>query len=165
MAGASHCIARFEERLIEALAVVRDQHVEAGEISGERVEHRRLFAIVTHEELADAEPFAIDAADADQEGAGAGAAGEASGFSVEEGPGGGMRVGDGAGGKRIEKVAGELDQVGNFVAAVTLVAWVKLLGFEVPAEGSFDNFTGEEFFDESGGILFGAARRRRRETG
>ena len=41
MTRAAHRVARFEQRLIEALAVVGDQHVEAGEIRGERVEHGR----------------------------------------------------------------------------------------------------------------------------
>ena len=68
-----------------------------------------------------------------------------------------MGARDGAAGKRGEKIVREFDQIGDFVTAVALVAGVKLFGFEVLSAGRFDDFAGEEFFDESGGIGFGSA--------
>src|ERR1700733_9295900 len=94
MPGAAHCVAGFEQRLVEALAVVCDQDVEAGEISGERVEHRGLLVVIPHEELAYAEAVPVDAADADQERIRPGAAGEPGGFGIEKSPGSGVGARD-----------------------------------------------------------------------
>src|SRR5579862_2561245 len=115
---AAHRVTRFEQRLVEALAVVCDQDVEAGEISGERMEHGRLLVVIPHEELAHAKAMLIDAADADEERIGAGTSGEAGGFGIEKGPGGGMGARDGSGGEGIEEIVRQLDQVGYFVTAV-----------------------------------------------
>ena len=49
-----------------------------------------------------------------------------------------------------QQIVRQFDQIGDFVAAVALVARVELFGFEVLAERRFDDFTGEELFDESG---------------
>ena len=67
-------------------------------------------------------PSLVDAADADQESTGAGAAGESGGLGVEKSPGGGMGARDGAAGERIEQIVREFDQIGDFVTAVALVA-------------------------------------------
>jgi hypothetical protein len=161
MARAGHGVSRLEQRLVKGSAVVSNQHVEAGEIRGERVQQGGFLAVVPHEELADAETFPIDTADANQKCVSAGAPGQTGGLGIEKGPGGGRGVGDGAGGERREKVVRELDQIGNFVTAITLVAGVELLRLEVLAHGSFDHFTGEELFDESGGVVIRAAWRLR----
>ena len=163
MARAAHRVARFEQRLIEALAVISDQHVEAREICGERVQHRRLLAVIPHEELADAKTFArsmlptpIRNAQVPEPPASpvvsvsrkAQVVGWARGMAPAE--------------SESRRSCGEFDQIGDFVTAVAFVAGVELLGFEVFAEGRFDDFAGEELFDESGGIAvrFAAGRRR-----
>ena len=67
-------IARFEQRLVEGLAVVGNEDVEALQVFGQSVQLRSLLAIVAHEELPDAETVRFDAAAADEERIGAGAA-------------------------------------------------------------------------------------------
>ncbi len=58
VAGALHGVTGFEQGLVEGLAVIGDENVEAGEVLGERVELRGFLVVIAHEELADAEAFA-----------------------------------------------------------------------------------------------------------
>ena len=86
--------ARIEQRRVVTLAVVGDQHFVVGEKVGERVQHRGLFVVVAHEEHPHAETVGLDGSDADQEGAGAGSAGEAGRLRVEKCPAAGVAGGD-----------------------------------------------------------------------
>src|ERR1019366_3351033 len=83
-----------------------------------------------------------------EEGVGAGAAGESGGLGIEEGPPGGMGAGHGSGGQRVEQVVGEFGEIGDIDAAMPAVALPKLFGFEVLSQGRGDHFAGEEFLDE-----------------
>src|SRR5262249_17760659 len=68
--------ARLEQRKIEAGAVVRDETIEVAEQIVERREQRGFLVEIAHEVLAHLEPFAIEEADADEEGICPRAAGE-----------------------------------------------------------------------------------------
>ena len=129
-----HAEARFEQRLVVGFAVIGDEHVEVRQVLGEAMEQRGFFAVIAHEELAQAEAGGIDRAHADQERVGAGAAGEAGGLGIEEGPAGGMRASDGAGGERVQQVLGQVGEIGDVDAAVAAMALPELLGLEVLAE-------------------------------
>ena len=162
MPRADHTEAGFEQRLVVGFAVVGDQHVEGREVLGEAEEQRGFLAVIAHEELAQAEAGGIDGADADQEGVGAAAAGEAGGFGVEERPAGGMGAFDGSGGKRLQQVLRKFGQIADIDAAVAAVRFPKLLGFEVLPEGGGDHFAGEQFLDVPPiGALYGTRWRGR----
>ncbi len=60
----------LKQRLIVALAVVRDEDVEFFQMFLQRGEGAALLHVIPHEELADAEAFGRDASDADQKGVG-----------------------------------------------------------------------------------------------
>jgi len=64
---AGHPIARLEQRLVEALAVIRDQDFESLQKLRHRRQLRFLLSVVAHEELADTESAGCDVADPDQE--------------------------------------------------------------------------------------------------
>ncbi len=106
MAGSAHGVSSLQQRLVEALAVISDQHLEAGKISRERVQQRRLLAVIPHEKLADPETFPIDTANPNKKSAGARASCQPGGLRVEEGPGFGMCARDGAARQRVEQVVG-----------------------------------------------------------
>ena len=76
--------AAFEKRHVELLAVEGDDGVEAFEIAFHRADEGSLLVEVAHEVLANHEGLALDEADGDEEGRGAGAAREPGGLSVDE---------------------------------------------------------------------------------
>src|ERR1019366_7972300 len=98
--------------------------------------------------LTHAEAAGVDGADADEESVGAGAAGEAGGLGIEEGPPGGMGAAHGSGGQRVEQVVGKFGKIRDVDAAMAAVGLPKLFGFEVLAQGRGDYFAGEELLDE-----------------
>ncbi len=116
--------------------------------SARRREQGSLFAVVAHEELAQAEARRLDGAHADQERVGARAARQTGGFGVEKGPLGGFGTGDGPGRKLRQKIGGQLGQIGDIHAAVAPVALPELLGFEVLAERRLHHLAANQLFDE-----------------
>jgi len=110
--------------------------------AGDALEHGGLFVEVAHEEEADAEAGVLDGSDSDQEGAGTGAAGEARGLGVEEGPAVGRRRGDFASGYGGEEVAGELAEARDFYGAVAAVVGVELFVGPVAASGVLNFLAG-----------------------
>ena len=109
----------------------------------ESVQLAGLFAVIAHEELAHAEAFRGDAADADQEGAGARASGQSRGLGVEERPLLRRRIGDRSAGERVEKIARQIVQRADIRAAVGAMRCIQRLPFEVPAERGFDFVAGK----------------------
>ncbi len=83
---AIHAIARFDQRLIESPAVVRDQNSKRFQMPRQRVQLAGLFAALAHEKLAHAKALARDAPHAREECIGPGAAGEAGGLGIQKGP-------------------------------------------------------------------------------
>ncbi len=83
-AAAVQAEAGVEERDVEGLPVVGDDAREAGEVFFEGLQQRPLLVIVAHEVLPHLEAVALEPARADQEGGGAGAAGETRGLGVQE---------------------------------------------------------------------------------
>ena len=104
--GARHAEAGLQQRLVVGLAVVSDEHVELRQVLGQPPEQGSLFAVIAHEELAQAETGWLDGADADQESVGSGAARQARGLGIQEGPPRGRRAGDRRGRKRPQQISG-----------------------------------------------------------
>src|SRR5690242_10423601 len=76
-------VAGFEQWLVEGLSVIRNQHAERLQITRQRIQLTGLLPEIAHEKLADMKAFGGDAPHAHQKRAGAGAAREPGGFSVE----------------------------------------------------------------------------------
>ena len=151
---AAHAVARFEQRLVERLAIVSHQHVELRQVFGQPPQQRGFVAVIAHEELAQPEAGGLDGADADQESAGAGAAGQAGSLGIEEGPPRGGALWNRAARKRIEQIGGQFGKVRNVHAAVAAMALPKLFGFEMLAMRRAHQFARDQLLD-------GAAFRRR----
>src|SRR5262245_38063841 len=86
MASAGHAEACFQERLIVRLTVVSDEDIEVRQVLGQPVQQRRLFSVIPHEELAQAESLTVYRSNANQEGISARASSQPRGFGVEERP-------------------------------------------------------------------------------
>ena len=112
--------ARFQQREIKAGSVVRHETVGVAEQGGEGGEQRGLLVEIAHEVLAHLEPVAVEEADADEEGIGARAAGEAGGLGVkvEE-----AAAGSGGAGARqhAQRPRSDLAGAGESLLAVTMV--------------------------------------------
>ena len=91
---AGHDEAGTQERQIERPAVVGDGPVVRGEELGKGGHHGLFLGQVAHEVLADGEVGSIDVADSHKKCVGAGAAGEAGGFGVDEQGAGGIEFGE-----------------------------------------------------------------------
>ena len=58
-ARAIQAVARFEQRLIEGLAVIGDQHAERLQMPRQGIQLAGFLAVIAHEKLADAETFGV----------------------------------------------------------------------------------------------------------
>jgi len=76
----------FEQRPIEGFAVEGDQDGALGNACGEFFKERVFLVYIAEKELFDVQATGVPPGEADEEGVGAGAAGEAGGFGVEEKP-------------------------------------------------------------------------------
>jgi len=84
--GAGHGEATFEQRPIEGFAIEGDENWTLGDARREFMKKGIFFVEVAEEKLFDLQAAGVPPGEADEEGVGAGAAGEASGFGVEEKP-------------------------------------------------------------------------------
>ena len=75
----------FQERDVEGASVEGDDAGEAPQVLGQPSQERGLLRIIAHEVLPHAEAVAVDEPEADEEGGGAGASGQARRLGVEEG--------------------------------------------------------------------------------
>ena len=129
-----HAETRLEQRLIERLAVVRDQNLELLQMLGQRGKNAGLFAVVAHEELPYSKSVRCDAAYADQKCVCARAAGEPSCFGIEERPLLGWRGRNLAVRDRKQQIMRKVRQIGNADAPVPLMPLIELLHLPVAAE-------------------------------
>src|ERR1700735_2318038 len=106
MRSARHMVTPFEQRLIERLSVVSDEHIELSQVYGKPRQHGPLVRIIAQEELAETEACGIYRPDADQECASAG--GQAGGFGVEKGPSARRRVRYQSSRERLQQVGGKV---------------------------------------------------------
>jgi len=84
--GTSHGEAAFEERPIERFSVEGDENGTLGDAGGQFVQQRVFVGEIAHEKLFDLKTAGVPPAETHQESIGAGAAGEAGGFGIEEEP-------------------------------------------------------------------------------
>ncbi len=80
----SHAEACVEQGPIEGFAIEGEEDGTGGDAAREEMEHGVFFAEIAHEILLDLEAACLPPGDADEEGIGAGTAGQAGGFCVKE---------------------------------------------------------------------------------
>ena len=91
-----HAETRLKQRLVVALAVVRNQHIKLLQVLVERVHEAGFLGEVAHEELPDTKSIVRDPAHPDQKRVSAGAGCQSGGFGIQERPAGRFRRWDAA---------------------------------------------------------------------